>query len=303
MENIVRTLIASISQEISVRMSFLDITDAKKRDKIVADYVATIRKIKERNENEKLVGLSKTAELEQTFQPIIKSQEASTEKISQAIAPLKEKIQNLDKSSLEYEEGSQLERLIHRIKIGDKTVDSTFGITFTNRGAFIGKTPIRFEGDDIIIEGRRYPGTEGLWILITDTTKEQLFLKPKVLNKVITDDDCENYIDILNQTHVLHVDSDPNNKPKASRLFKWTDLLSDLYKEQKDEKEFDEAKGDGIFLPGDIKGLKSKLNLLLAEFRAGNTTTRNEIVFILDELRRRKQMSKKEYKEINNFLQ
>ena len=41
--------------------------------------------------------------------------------------------------------------------------------------------------------------------------------------------------DILNQTHVLHVDSDPNNKPRASRLFKWTDLLSDLYKEQKDE--------------------------------------------------------------------
>ena len=64
MENIVRTLIASISQEISVRMSFLDITDAKKRDKIVADYIATIRKIKERNENEKLVGLSRTAELE-----------------------------------------------------------------------------------------------------------------------------------------------------------------------------------------------------------------------------------------------
>ena len=85
MVNIVRTLIASISQEISVRM-FLNITDAKKRDEIVADYIATIRKIKERNENEKLVGLSRTAELEQTYQPIIQSQEASSEKISQAIS-------------------------------------------------------------------------------------------------------------------------------------------------------------------------------------------------------------------------
>ena len=42
------------------------------------------------------------------------------------------------------------------------------------------------------------------------------------------------------------------------------------------------------FLPGGIKGLETKLNLLLAEFRAGNTSTRNEIVFIIDELLRRK---------------
>ena len=33
---------------------------------------------------------------------------------------------------------------------------------------------------------------------------------------------------------------------------------------------------NGIFLPGDLKGLTSKLNLLLAEFRAGNTSTRND---------------------------
>ena len=45
--------------------------------------------------------------------------------------------------------------------------------------------------------------------------------------------------------------------------------------------------GDGIlFLPGDIKGLKTKLNYLLAEYRAGNRSslTRNQIVPILDEL-------------------
>ena len=63
--------------------------------------------------------------------------------------------------------------------------------------------------------------------------------------------------------------------------------------------------GDGIqFLPGDIKGLQAKLNLLLAEFRAGNTqATRNEIVYILDELLRRKQISRKEYTDINKYLQ
>ena len=99
----------------------------------------------------------------------------------------------------------------------------------------------------------------------------------------------------------MHHDSDPKRTARSNGSWKWKNILGAIW--EKELKEFDEAKGDGIFLPGDIKGLKTKLNLLLAEFRAGNTTTRNEIVFILDELRRRKQMSKKEYKEINNFLQ
>ena len=63
--------------------------------------------------------------------------------------------------------------------------------------------------------------------------------------------------------------------------------------------------GNGlVFLPGDIKGLETKLTYLLGEYRAGNrSSTRNEIVPILDELLRRKVISRKEYKEINTFLQ
>ena len=54
--------------------------------------------------------------------------------------------------------------------------------------------------------------------------------------------------------------------------------------------------GDGIqFLPGDIKGLETKLNYLLAGYRAGNRSslTRNHIVTILDKLLRRKGISRK----------
>ena len=63
---------------------------------------------------------------------------------------------------------------------------------------------------------------------------------------------------------------------------------------------------DGIqFLPGEIKGLETKLNYLLAEYRAGNRSspTRNQIVSILDELLRRKRISRKEYRDIDTFLQ
>ena len=42
-------------------------------------------------------------------------------------------------------------------------------------------------------------------------------------------------------------------------------------------------KGDGVvYLPGDINGLTKKLYLLAAEFFAGNTPVRNELVHVLD---------------------
>ena len=63
--------------------------------------------------------------------------------------------------------------------------------------------------------------------------------------------------------------------------------------------------GNGIqFLPGDINGLQIKLDYLLAEYHAGNTSaTHNQIVAIADELLQRKQISQTKYNNINNFIQ
>ena len=62
-------------------------------------------------------------------------------------------------------------------------------------------------------------------------------------------------------------------------------------------------KGDGVvFLPGDINGLTKKLQLLAAEFFAGNTTVRNELVHVLDALVRLKQLTRLEYTNITARL-
>ena len=88
---------------------------------------------------------------------------------------------------------------------------------------------------------------------------------------------------------------------------KWRDifpLCEDLDRRGLPSRSDAEAAGHGlVFLPGDIKGLETKLTYLLGEYRAGNrTSTRNEIVSILDELLRRKSVSRKEYNDINNLL-
>ena len=48
-----------------------------------------------------------------------------------------------------------------------------------------------------------------------------------------------------------------------------------------------------MYLPGDINGLARKFQLLAAEFFAGNTTVRNELVHVLDALLRLKQLTRK----------
>ena len=62
-------------------------------------------------------------------------------------------------------------------------------------------------------------------------------------------------------------------------------------------------KGEGVvYLPGDINRLTKKLQLLAAEFFAGNTTVRNELVHVLDALLRLKQLTRKEYTNITARL-
>ena len=61
--------------------------------------------------------------------------------------------------------------------------------------------------------------------------------------------------------------------------------------------------GQGLkFLPTSVGGLQKKLALLSAEFDAGNTTTRNELVAVLDELRRKNAITEEDYTSINNDI-
>ena len=116
-----------------------------------------------------------------------------------------------------------------------------------------------------------------------------------------TNDDFLNYRKLVQQTNVTTY---PRNviqgqsRPKTA--YKWRIILVPLQQQEAgvtDEDAHDEQSGEGIqFLPGEIKGLTMKLNLLLAEFADGNTSpTRNDIVYILDALLKQKQIPRAEY--------
>ena len=79
-------------------MAFIDIKDPKERDRLVADYLPTVRNIQQRNEDEKALGLTRLVDLETTFNPIIKATEKSTKAITSALIPLRDEIKTVSKS-------------------------------------------------------------------------------------------------------------------------------------------------------------------------------------------------------------
>ena len=61
--------------------------------------------------------------------------------------------------------------------------------------------------------------------------------------------------------------------------------------------------GEGVvYLSEDPVELTNRLQLLIAEYKAGNTTTRNEIVAIADELKRKDIIDSEQYKALNSCL-
>ena len=186
-------------------------------------------------------------------------------------------------------------------KVPKEKLDKYFGVIMEDDGRYkMGNKYIQIVkgGGDFTIDGKRYTGTKGLWSLI---------MKRKPTD--YSHQDLAVYQDVVLRTNVI---DHPNNIEPSSRVTttkKWREIFPLFIKEDIPQHhsglETTEHVGEGIFfLPGDIKGLETKLNYLLGEYRAGNRSSavRNEIVSILDELLRRKRISRKEYQDINTFL-
>ena len=108
-----------------------------------------------------------------------------------------------------------------------------------------------------------------------------------------------------------------SNNPLSSPGHKWTKLLSEFWKnrhlveEDKEYKEFEEededpqpsTSGTGLkILPSDPNALIDRFDLLFTSQKAGHTGVRNEIVSILDELKRQGVINVNDYKKLNRLI-
>lgn len=272
-------------------MAFIDIKDPKKRDAIVADYLSTIKHVQQQNEDERTVGLQKDVELEKTFKPIIKATEKSTAAITKELEGLKRPTIIHPSRKRKWDGTIATKAIDYYLNTHNKqNLDKYYGIQRDDNNELVmGDKIVTVDGNsNIHVDNAIYKGTTGLWSLIMSAA-------PK--DDSYTERDLEEYSELARKTDVINHPRSVGERGRPLQTVKRRMLETITQSQNK------EVAGSGIqFLPGDIRGLHTKLNLLLAEFHAGNTSTRNEIVSILDELLRRKRMSRREYTDINTFL-
>ena len=275
-----------------------------------------------------------------TAKEITDAQKATAEKITSELLPIKESIAGLPTKediknlplqvfnqifpALKYKEseitelgGIAVNALIEAFtKDG---IDRLSGIYSKDKRFYMGNKKITIEDNDItIIEGEengddiKFKGTPGLWKLITEKNipDKTEFTPPELLD----------YIYMMHLTKTTYISNDSSKAKRGGNNKKMNELIKPLVKLIEDNKKeelvnkirsyFNEdddplpsTSGSGLkILPSDRNALIDRFDLLFSSKKAGHTGVRNEIISILDELKRQGVINVQEYKKLNHLI-
>ena len=187
----------------------------------------------------------------------------------------------------------------------------------------IGKTIFKIKKDDLYFDFDKIDGTPGLWKLLTSQgIPDKKDYKPA---------DLYNYTVIMYSTNATRQDYNKDNRRingnnKMNNLIKPfvlalenEDMDKKIKEHFKDEEDEDEEEGDAYklfdtdeegskkgkglkILPSDPNALIDRFDLLFSSKKAGHTGVRNEIISILDELKRQGVIKTNEYKKLNSII-
>ena len=318
-------------------MSFIKVKDPRKREELIRDFIETRKRIKDNfiarkvGESEYQTGLTKlfkpiTETQKATAKEITEAQKAAAEKIRGELLPIKAGIEGLPgaisfptypalEMTEEEEEEEEEKKDVGSLALNylafatGKKSDTSLGIhpdEEDKNKLKIGSKKITVIGNDIKIEDKIYPGTTGLW---------ELIVRKELPKTEYTEEDYLNYGRILKQTNAIYHDYNPmSNKPRSSKGEKWGKLIKPIWEEIKKESKGKGGKGGkkdpkpgtsgtGLkILPSDPNALIDRFDLLFSSKKAGHTGVRNEIVSILDELKRQGVIKTNEYKKLNSII-
>ena len=159
--------------------------------------------------------------------------------------------------------------------------DNTFGLRDKNGKFYIGNKEAKIKKNNIIVGNKEYAGTPGLWELIVARSPD---------DKIFTDEDYDNYAEIMHPTNALRTNNDESEtKPKANKSWKWRHILKPIWNEK------NLYSGNGltpsvstIILPCDPIALVERLHIMMASKADGNTGVKNKLVSVCNELLRHK---------------
>ena len=317
-------------------MSFIKVKDPRKREELIRDFIETRKKIKDNFIAKKVGEAEYQTGLTKLFKPVTETQKATAketaEKFTQELLPIKESLEKIpaitfpafpaiemteeEKTNLGPIATNALKKFLRR-----DDADKIYGLRDKNGKFYIGNKLAVIDNNDLIVGKYEYEGTPGLWELITSKNPDK---------SKYGEEDLEIYAKLLIRSNALRRNYDPDNKrPLSSPGNKWKKLLSPIWKNKhlfKEEEEEDDdpqpstsgtglsvagpatprsesLKGTGLkILPSDPNALIDRFDLLFSSKKAGHTGVRNEIVSILDELKRQGVLKTNEYKKLNSLI-
>ena len=331
-------------------MSFINVTDPRKREALIKDFIETRKRIKDNfisrkvGESDYQTGLTKlfkpiTETQKATAKEITEAQKATAEKFTSELLPIKEGIEGLPTKedirrlplqvfnqifpALKYKESEITELGVIAVNalieaFSTEGIDRTYGIYAKDKKFYMGNSPITIKDNDITISDKTFPGTPGLWKLITSKY---------IPNKLeYTPQDLANYIIMMYLTKTIYVNNDPSKAKRGGNSKKLNNLIKPLVgeiekgtkesfnkkidehfkaeeDEDKDEDPQPSTSGTGLtILPSDPNALIDRFDLLFTSQKAGHTGVRNEIISILDELKRQGVINTSTYKKLNSII-
>ena len=319
-------------------MSFIKVKDPRKREELIRDFIETRKRIKDNFIAKKVGEAEYQTGLTKLFKPVTETQKATAketaEKFTQELLPIKESLEKIpaitfpafpaiemteeEKTNLGPIATNALKKFLRR-----DDADKIYGLRDKNGKFYIGNKLAVIDNNDLIVGKYEYEGTPGLWELITSKNPDK---------SKYGEEDLEIYAKLLIRSNALRRNYDPDNKrPLSSPGNKWKKLLSPiwknkhLFKEEEEEEDDDPQpstsgtglsvagpatprseglRGTGLpkILPSDPNALIDRFDLLFSSKKAGHTGVRNEIVSILDELKRQGVLKTNEYKKLNSLI-
>ena len=275
-----------------------------------------------------------------TAKEITEAQKATAEKFTSELLPIREGIEGLptkmDISNIPTKVFNQIFPAL-KYKESDITnlgviavnslieaftkdgIDRTYGIYAKDKKFYMGNKPITIKENDISIntdDGSTFnaSGTPGLWRLITEKNIPD--------KSEFTPIDLSNYMILMFYTKTIYKSNDPTRGLKGGtsnklKLIKYFVKLIEENKFNEYKKELDSyfnktdegtdpqpgTSGTGLkFLSSDPNALIDRFDLLFSSKKAGHTGVRNEIISILDELKRQGVIKINEYKKLNSLI-
>ena len=308
------------------------------RKRIKDNFVA--RKVGESEYQTGLTKLFKpvTETQKATAKEITEAQKATAEKFTQELLPIKEGIEGLPTKTdiskiplkvfnqifpaLKYKESDimnlgtiAVNALIEAFS--KDGIDRVYGIYAKDKKFYMGNKTITIKDNDIIINNAdesgtniKFDGTPGLWKLITEKNIPD--------KSEFTQQELSQYFIMMFYTKTIYINNDPtrgkrggtSEKLKLIKPFvrlieeeKQEEFKKELLRYYNEEETEKETEGEGLkILPSDPNALIDRFDLLFSSKKAGHTGVRNEIVSILDELKRQGVIKTNEYKKLNSLI-